>query len=238
MSAVARCAFVGGGNMATALVTGLLTKHILAPHQVAVSSPSGPKLGHLGVTCTTSNAEAVAGADVVLICVKPAFLVDALASCKDALLPTALIISVVAGVSLATLDEVCTAPHACMAPRLVVGNTRCASNMPTPFLRARAAARRRPTHRARHAQHAVLHWCGRVCFLRECGCHAGGRGDDAANDAGHGRYVPGEGGAAQWYVARTRACFLLAECTSARSPACAHACSMSMHCGCPHPLCA
>ena len=70
----ARISFIGGGNMATSLIAGLIADGY-APHDIRVSDPS-PERRHalqasLGVRAFATNAEALAEADTLVLCVKP-----------------------------------------------------------------------------------------------------------------------------------------------------------------------
>lgn len=100
-------AFVGSGNMASALIRGLLRSPSPPPAgHIRVSSPRGgsPDLATLGITCTASNATCVRGADVIVLCVKPHILHDALASCADCIPPHSILVSIVAGVTMDTIS--------------------------------------------------------------------------------------------------------------------------------------
>ena len=74
MNNIRKLAFIGGGNMAAALIGGL-TKRGLASERVVVADPSQDQLGRLvrdyGVTTAADNATAVKGAEVVVLAVKP-----------------------------------------------------------------------------------------------------------------------------------------------------------------------
>jgi len=67
-------AFIGGGNMATSLVAGLIADGY-EPGSLVVSDPDQDKLGVLaeryGVRTQSDNARALEGTRVVLLCVKP-----------------------------------------------------------------------------------------------------------------------------------------------------------------------
>jgi pyrroline-5-carboxylate reductase len=74
MNNIRRLAFIGGGNMAAALIGGL-TKRGLQPTRVVVADPSQEQLQRLirnyGVTAAADNAAAVKGAEAVILAVKP-----------------------------------------------------------------------------------------------------------------------------------------------------------------------
>ena len=74
MNNIRRLAFIGGGNMASALIGGL-TKRGLPASRIVVADPSQDQLERLvreyGVTTAADNASAVKGAEVVVLAVKP-----------------------------------------------------------------------------------------------------------------------------------------------------------------------
>ncbi|GKT41115.1 pyrroline-5-carboxylate reductase [Colletotrichum spaethianum] len=68
-----KIAFIGGGNMAAAIIGGLVAKGI-DKQNVTVSEPwevNREKMAALGVKTTTSNTEAFSGADIAILAVKP-----------------------------------------------------------------------------------------------------------------------------------------------------------------------
>ncbi len=71
---IRKLAFIGGGNMAAALIGGLL-KRGLDPRHVTVADPSAERLRDLearfAVDTAADNASAVADAEVVVLAVKP-----------------------------------------------------------------------------------------------------------------------------------------------------------------------
>ena len=68
-------AFLGAGNMAGALIKGLLASGVLAPEQVICTDVRKARLEELkqkhGVRVMTSNEEAARAADVVVLATKP-----------------------------------------------------------------------------------------------------------------------------------------------------------------------
>lgn len=104
----ARIAFIGAGNMATALVGGMLARGFL-PANVILADISADRLQMLatqyGVRVTSSNAEAAADADVILLAVKPQQMAEvaaALAPVVQARRP--LVVSIAAGITIGKLQ--------------------------------------------------------------------------------------------------------------------------------------
>jgi pyrroline-5-carboxylate reductase len=97
-------AFIGGGNMATSLVGGLLASGF-TPAQLRVAEPDAGKAQALrerfGITVAASGAEIVSGASALVLAVKPQQMIAALSGLKpDA---GALALSIAAGVRIDTL---------------------------------------------------------------------------------------------------------------------------------------
>ena len=98
--------FIGGGNMAQALIEGLLTCEIPSEH-IRVSDPVKKVrelLKNKGLQVFESNHEAIQKADIVVLAVKPQILEAVLIPIKNEL-SEKLIISVVAGVTIETLQN-------------------------------------------------------------------------------------------------------------------------------------
>lgn len=65
---------IGAGNMASALVNGIIKKGVVASSDICVSDLDFEKLEHIakkGVTTSNSNLSAAKNADVIIIAVKP-----------------------------------------------------------------------------------------------------------------------------------------------------------------------
>ncbi len=102
-----RIAFIGGGHMTTALVGGLL-RHGAPVDSVRVADPVPSQLERLayefGVRGGTDNREVVAGADLVVLAVKPQDMADAARGiAPDLAARRTLVVSVAAGVRLGDL---------------------------------------------------------------------------------------------------------------------------------------
>ncbi len=100
--------FVGGGNMATALIKGLLAAGLYRPEQMVASDIDAPKLATLRrrfkVRTTADNAALVRDAKVVFIAVKPQIIDIVLAQMQPAVTPRQLFVSIAAGVTTARLQ--------------------------------------------------------------------------------------------------------------------------------------
>jgi pyrroline-5-carboxylate reductase len=112
---IKRIAIIGTGSMGGAILSGLL-KSGFNPDNVSVSTKSTDsaerltdELGVLSFAMENgddANQMAVAGANVVLICVKPAYVKEVLADIADSLDDNALVISVAAGVTTSAMEKV------------------------------------------------------------------------------------------------------------------------------------
>jgi pyrroline-5-carboxylate reductase len=103
-------AFIGAGNMARSLISGLLAGGC-DPARIRASDPVAEQrtaVADLGVTATDDNARTIAGADVVVLAVKPQVMGAVLKALP--LTPGQLVISIAAGVPVASLER-WSAPH-------------------------------------------------------------------------------------------------------------------------------
>jgi pyrroline-5-carboxylate reductase len=107
MNNIRRLAFIGGGNMAAALISGL-TKRGLSNERLIVADPSEEQLQRLardfGVKTAADNVSAVQGAEVVVLAVKPQQMRSVALSLAPHLAAACpLVISVAAGIPHAAL---------------------------------------------------------------------------------------------------------------------------------------
>ena len=100
--------FLGAGNMASALVKGLLHAGVFGPQAIMVSDVKSDRLAHLmethGVRTTTDNHELVRSVDVLVLAVKPQVLDRVLDAIATDVREDTLIVSVAAGVPLEALE--------------------------------------------------------------------------------------------------------------------------------------
>ena len=106
-----RIAFIGGGNMARALIAGLLRQAVPA-RQISVGEPSAEARAALqrewGVDASSDNAEAASGANLVVLAVKPQHAATALRALQPSLLEhRPVVLSIAAGLRIADLARAC-----------------------------------------------------------------------------------------------------------------------------------
>ena len=96
-----RIAFIGGGNMATALISSLYaSRHNV--DRIQVADPSAARREQLGmqwpVTCFEQAADAIKGMQAIVLAVKPQILPLVLAEIGNLVTSEQLVISIVAGI--------------------------------------------------------------------------------------------------------------------------------------------
>ncbi len=100
--------FVGAGNMAGALIKGLLHSGTMTPSQIQASDVRDERLVELanehGIKTTKDNAKLAAWADVVVLAVKPQVIDKVITPLGLALSPRALVISIAAGVPIESIE--------------------------------------------------------------------------------------------------------------------------------------
>jgi len=101
--------FIGAGNMAEAMIRGVILAHVYRPGNIYISDVRPERLQELaaryGVVPAQSNQEVARKADVLVLSVKPQNLQEALASIKDHVNRDTLIISIVAGKKVANIAQ-------------------------------------------------------------------------------------------------------------------------------------
>jgi pyrroline-5-carboxylate reductase len=102
-------ATVGSGVMAEGIIAGLLRGQLVTPAQIVASHPRADRREALaashGIRTVASNAEAVRGADVVLLAIKPQMLARVAHDIAPELRPGQLVISILAGATTKALGQ-------------------------------------------------------------------------------------------------------------------------------------
>lgn len=101
--------FIGCGNMACAMISGILKNGVCKPQEITVSAKTQATLekakAQYGVMAAATNAEVVKAADVVVLAVKPQFYAEVIAEIKWAVKSEQLLITIAPGKTLAWLAE-------------------------------------------------------------------------------------------------------------------------------------
>ena len=101
--------FIGAGNMASAIIGGLIDSGV-APSAITATAPDDSELTaikqRLGINTNTDNTAAVADADVVVLAVKPQIMRNVCEALRDSIQhQQPLVISIAAGLDADTIDQ-------------------------------------------------------------------------------------------------------------------------------------
>jgi pyrroline-5-carboxylate reductase len=105
-----RIAFIGAGNMAEALVKGMVNSEIIPSDHIHVSDIDAEKLSALranySVETDSENSIAAKGAGICIFAVKPQVLPEVLADTVAGLEHNALVVSIAAGIPTARIESI------------------------------------------------------------------------------------------------------------------------------------
>jgi pyrroline-5-carboxylate reductase len=100
--------FLGAGNMAEALIRGLL-RGAADAGRIAASGPRAERMAELGqrygIAVSTDNGALVERSEIVVLSVKPQIMRKVLDEVADKLRPDALVISIAAGIPIAAIEQ-------------------------------------------------------------------------------------------------------------------------------------
>ena len=101
--------FVGLGNMASAIIGGMLQKKVVEPQRVIGSdkfAESGEKAKtKFGITIAENNVDVAKKADILFLAVKPIYMLEVITEIKNAVRPQTIIVSIAAGKDMKFLQE-------------------------------------------------------------------------------------------------------------------------------------
>lgn len=101
--------FIGTGNMASAIMGGVINKGLIPANEIIGSdlfAPGREKVAaQFGIKVTDSNIEVAQNAEIIILSVKPQFYADVIAEIKDIITENQLIITIAPGKTLAWLEE-------------------------------------------------------------------------------------------------------------------------------------
>jgi pyrroline-5-carboxylate reductase len=109
MALAKKLSFLGGGNMAEAMIRGMLRAGLSQGAEITVTGRRGERLEELGklygVHTTRDNVGAAKGADVIVLCVKPQAMAELLEEIAPVVTDKQLVLSVAAGVPIAAMSR-------------------------------------------------------------------------------------------------------------------------------------
>lgn len=101
--------FIGLGNMASAIIGGILQKGMAEPQDIIGSEKLNSTKENIkskfNICIAENNSDAAAKSDVLFLAVKPIFLQEVIEEIKDAVRPETLVVSIVAGKDLKFMEE-------------------------------------------------------------------------------------------------------------------------------------
>ena len=101
--------FIGCGNMATAIIKGIIRKQIIDAENIIASAKTKTTLDRvqkeLGVKVSTDNLEVTENSDILVLAVKPQYYPEVIAQIKDVVRKEQIVISIAPGKTLDWLQE-------------------------------------------------------------------------------------------------------------------------------------
>ena len=101
--------FIGLGNMAKAMIGGMLEKGVAKPEEIIGSAKTQATLDAVGkkygISVSGSNREVAEKSDILILAVKPQMLVGVIDEIRDSIRKDELILSIAAGKTIAWIEE-------------------------------------------------------------------------------------------------------------------------------------
>ncbi len=101
--------FIGGGNMASAIIGGILKAGLVPKSQIIATAKTEQTRRSLqerfGIRTASSNPEAAKAADILFLAVKPHLFPEIIGELTGCIRPDTLLVSIAAGQSIATIEK-------------------------------------------------------------------------------------------------------------------------------------
>ena len=101
--------FIGAGNMAEAMIKGILRKELVAATDIFAADPRQERLAYLvdkyGIRTTTANRDVAQSADVLVLSIKPQVLPKVMKGITKDVQDEALVLSIIAGARISVIVE-------------------------------------------------------------------------------------------------------------------------------------
>ena len=156
-----RIGFIGSGVMADVMINGLLTRQVIAPSDIWAAGPRPERAEELaaryGIHATTDNLEAIEGAEIVILSVKPQGLAKVLPQIRGSIRHEHLVMSIIAGARMGSIGA------ALGHPEIV----RCMPNLPCQIHRGMTiwTATKEVSPQARASVRSILQTMGKEIYV-------------------------------------------------------------------------
>lgn len=105
-----RIGFIGAGNMAKAIIGGILNSKLIAAENIFIYGPHVEKLkttqGEYGVQISNSAKELAESMDILFIAVKPNIFLEVLNEIKEYINKDTIVISIAAGITINEMEDI------------------------------------------------------------------------------------------------------------------------------------
>lgn len=105
-----KLAFIGAGNMGSAILGGVIKAGIVSPENITVADLYQPSLdrvkGEFGVNVTSDSSLAVKDADIVILAVKPNIINGVMKDIRDSIDGQKLIVSIAAATTIESIENI------------------------------------------------------------------------------------------------------------------------------------
>ena len=113
--------FIGAGNMATAIINGLLKNNVVAPENINVFDVNENQLklmAEKGVTTCDTSTKVVTDSNIIVLAVKPQNYEEVLNGVKDSVSEEKIFVSIAAGISISYVQKAleCNCPMVRVMP--------------------------------------------------------------------------------------------------------------------------
>lgn len=101
--------FIGSGNMATAMIGGIVNSKLVSPNKIMASNPTKAKLQELSekykINITTNNHEVAKESDILILAVKPQYYPEVIEEIKEDVKKDVIIVSIAAGQKIEKIEK-------------------------------------------------------------------------------------------------------------------------------------
>lgn len=105
--------FIGCGNMASAMIGGIIKKGLASPEEIIASGRSqatAQRISGLGIRQAENNRQVVAESEIIILAVKPQYYQEVIGEIRDLAAPEKIFVSIAPGKTLSWLESLFNRP--------------------------------------------------------------------------------------------------------------------------------